>query len=79
MMQKLEIAQESAQIAGIVLAESFAIADGQLEGRAFQMRQQDFQVVGVDVSALRRAIEEVLGMLNDVLIERRAGSYQHSQ
>ncbi len=55
------------------------VANGQLEGGALQMAHQNFQVVGVDVRVLGRTVEEVLGMLDDVLIERRAGGHQHRQ
>src|SRR5579862_3119072 len=58
-------------------AELFAIAQRPLEGGALQMAEQDFKIVGIDVGMLGRTVEEVIGVLDDVLIERRAGSYQH--
>jgi hypothetical protein len=73
MMQKFEIAQKAAQIAGVVLPEFFTIADGQLEGGALEMGQQDLEIIGIDVGVFRRAVEEVVGVLDDVLIERGAG------
>ena len=61
---------------GVVRTEFLAILDGQLEGGAFQVGQQDFQIVGIDVGVFGRTAEEVIGMLDDVLIERRAGGDQ---
>src|ERR1019366_332476 len=69
--------QEAADLAEIVLAEALAVAQGQLKGSALQVRQQDLQVLRIDVGVLRRAAEEVIGMLHDVLIERRAARHQH--
>ncbi len=58
-------------------AEFLAVADRQLERRALQMVEQDLQIVRIDMGMLRRTIEEIVGMLHDVLIERRAGRHQH--
>ncbi len=41
------------------------------------MIQQNFQVIGIDTSVFRRAVEEIFGMLNNVLVERRARRDQH--
>jgi hypothetical protein len=53
MMQEFQIAQEHAQILRIVLAELLAIPDRQLERRALQMADQDFEIVGIDLRVLR--------------------------
>src|SRR6266478_6059562 len=76
-MQKSGLLQESAQRSRIVRAEFFAVANRQLEGSALQMAEQDFQIVRIDVGVFWRAVEKVIGMLHDVLIERRAGGHQH--
>ena len=76
MVQESGFSQEGAHLGDIVRAELFAIAHGQLEGRAFQMAQQDFEIIRVDVGVLRRTVEEIIGMLDDVLVERRAGGHQ---
>src|SRR5580698_2966466 len=60
-------------------AEFFSIANGKLKGGAFQMAEENLEIIGVDVGVLRRPFEEILRMLDDVLIERRARGYQHSQ
>ena len=78
-VQEAALLQKAAQLGGVVRAELFAVADRQLEGRALQVVQQDLEVVGVDVGVLGRAVEEVLGMLDDVLVERRAGGHQHRE
>ena len=69
--------EETAQVAGLMRAEFLAIRQRQLERRAFQMRQQDFEVIGVDAGVLRRLAKEVLRMLDDELVERRARCHQH--
>ena len=78
-MQEPEFLEKAAQLAGVVRSELLAVAHRQLEGRALQMTQQDFEIVGIDVGVLGRTVEEILGMLDDVLIERRAGGHQHRQ
>ena len=60
-------------------AELLAVADGQLERRALHVIDQNLEVVGIDVRVFRRALEEIVGMLDDVLIQRRAGCHQHRQ
>src|SRR6516162_4154140 len=51
--------------------------NGQLKGRAFQMIDQDFQIVWLDEGVLRRVAEEIVGMANDELIEWRRRSHEH--
>ena len=46
-------------------AERFAIAQRELESGAFQMIQQNLQIVGVHLSMFRRAAEEVFGCPRD--------------
>src|SRR5437868_7134296 len=80
MMQEAGLfAQETAQFGGLVWSEFLSIANGQLEGRTLQVIDQYFEVIGVDVGVLRGALEEIFGMLDDVLIERRARSDQNGQ
>ena len=52
-------------------AERVAVLERQLEGGALQVVHQDQQVVRIDQAVLRRAVEEVVGVLHDELIERR--------
>ena len=60
-------------------AELLIVADRQLERGALQMIEQNLQIVRIDVRVFGRALEEIFGMLDDVLIERRARSHQHGQ
>jgi len=77
MVQKTRFFQKPANLSDIVPPELLGVADGQLESRALDMRQQDLEILGINVSVLGRAPEEVVRVLDNVLIERRAGSYQH--
>src|SRR5579863_3034485 len=76
MVQKFALFEKLAKRSGFVRAELFTVRNGELEGAALQMAEQDFDVVGIDVGAFGRALEKVVGMLDDVLIERRAGGDQ---
>ena len=60
----------------IELAEFLILFQRKLEGRALQMVQQDLEVVRIHIAVLGRMVEEVVGVLNDKLVERRAGSHQ---
>src|SRR5437763_278595 len=75
MVEEARFFEKAAQIGGIMPTERFAVAERQLEGGAFQMSQEDFEVIRVDESMLGRPSEEVVRMLHDVLIERRAGGH----
>src|ERR1700681_4718621 len=79
MVQEPEVRQKAAQIARIMSAEPFAVTNRQLESRAFHVADQDLQIVGIDVGMFWRALEKVFRMLDDVLVKRRAGRYQHCQ
>jgi len=57
--------------------EPFVVADGQHEGRARQVSDEDFEVLRIGESVLREAAEEVMRVLDDVLIERCAGGQYH--
>ena len=49
MVEESALFEEGANGGEIVPAELFAIAQGQFESGAFQMRQEDFQVLGIDI------------------------------
>ena len=76
-MQESRFLKEFAHFGRIMGSEELAVAYGQLEHRALQMVEHHFQIVEIDVGAFRRTFEEVLGMLDDVLIERRTGRNQN--
>src|SRR5579884_2412007 len=79
MVQELQVFQKPAQLCGVMWSESFSIANRQLKRRTLEMIQQDLQVVRIDVRMLRRSLEEVFRMLNDVLIQRGARGNQNSE
>ncbi len=51
--------------------------DGQFERRAFQMVDENFEIVGLNVSVLGRTAEEIIGMLHDELIQRSRRRNEH--
>ena len=57
--------------------EFLAVPQGQLESRAFQVAEQDLEIVRIDAGVLRRPLEEIIRMLDDVLVERCARRHQH--
>ena len=63
----------------IFAAESFAFFKRQLEGRAFDVVQQNEQIVGIDPAMLGRKRKEVVGIFHDELIERIAARDQNRQ
>src|SRR5216684_5203532 len=76
-MQKTGLGEPRAKIGYVDIAEFVAWSNGQFERSTFQMIDEDFQIVGLDEGVLRRVAEEIVGMANDELIERRGGSHQH--
>ena len=58
-------------------AEALAIPEGQLVSGAFQMGKQNVEVVRLHQRVFRGGTEEIVRMLNDILIQRRGGSYQN--
>ena len=56
----------------VLRAEPLGAVERQLEGGALEVLDQDVQVVRVHQAGLRRPSEDELGMLDDVLVRRRA-------
>ena len=56
----------------VVLSELLADTEGQLERGAFDVVDENMQVVRIDERALRRRVEEVRWVSDDELIDRRA-------
>src|SRR5262249_23110164 len=79
LVQKTGLLEKTAQFAGLVPAKLLAVADRQFEGSAFQMCQQDLEVLRIDIGVLRRTAEEIIGVFDDELIERRAGCHKYSR
>jgi hypothetical protein len=77
-MQEAKIfRKETAEPCEIVLSELLTIANGQLEGGALEVAEKYLEVVGIDVRLFWRRSEKVIGVLDNVLIERSAGGNQH--
>ena len=72
-VEEAEFLEEAAEFGGFEGPELFVVADGEFEGGALHVAEEDFEVVGVDVGRFRGAAEEILGVFDDVLIERSAG------
>ena len=70
----LEVAQDLAQV---FLAEALVVGEGQLEGRALHVGEEDLEVVGVDAALLGGGPEEVVGVLGDELVQGRRVGHQH--
>jgi len=58
-------------------AEPLTLVERKLKYGTAQMLEQDEQVVGVDQSLLRRAAEEVFGMVGKELVDRVGRGDQH--
>ena len=58
------------------LAEPLALDHRQLEGRALEVVHQDERVVGIDPRVLGRRAEEIVGVRDHELIQRRAGGHE---
>src|SRR6266576_1248326 len=76
-MEKTGLGEPRAKVLEGDIPEVVARRDGQFERRTFQMIDEDFQIVGLDESVLGSVAEEIVGMANNELIERRRGGHQH--
>ncbi len=72
-MKETRFGKALAEIGKIDGAESFVRCNGEFEGRALQVVDENFQIIGLDVGVLGRAAEKIFRMLDDKLIERRGG------
>jgi hypothetical protein len=62
----LQVAEDLFQA---LAAEALSGREGQLEGRALDVADQDVQVLRVDAGLLDGGVEEVVGMFGDELVE----------
>ena len=76
-VQQLLALEEGQDLREVFLAEALVVGEGQLEGRALHVGEQDVQVLGVDAALLGGAAEEVVGVLRDELVEGRRVGHQH--
>ena len=70
LVEKPSFPELLAKFRQIDIAEPLIRRDGQLEGCALQVVDENLKIVGLDVGVFRRAPEEIVGMLHDELIER---------
>src|SRR5260370_39431772 len=76
-MQITSFGEARAKIGEIDIAESIVGRYRQFKRSAFQMVDEDFEVVRLDESVLRGVAEKIVRVANDELIERRRRSHQH--
>ena len=65
------LTQEGEQVVGWTRAEPFARFEREFERGSAQVREQDVQVVRIDTGLLRWPLEQELGVMDDVLVDRR--------
>src|SRR6266481_4463104 len=76
-MQITGFGEARAKIGEIDIAEFIVGRYRQFKRSAFQMVDEDFEVVRLDESVLRGVAEKIVRVANDELIERRRRSHQH--
>src|SRR6266436_5854415 len=76
-MQITSFGEARANIEEIDIAEFIVGRYRQFKRSAFQMVDEDFEVVRLDESVLRGVAEKIVRVANDELIERRRRSHQH--
>jgi len=57
-------------------AERLAVHEGELEDRALEVIHQDERVLRIDEGALGRRAEEIVGVRDHELVQRRAGGHE---
>src|SRR5260370_25517718 len=77
-MQITSFGEARAKIGEIDIAESIVGRYGEFKRSAFQMVDEDFEVVRLDESVLRGGAEKIVRVAHHELVERRRRSYQHS-
>ena len=76
-MQKARFGQPRAKFLHIHIAKAVFGSDRQFERRAFQMIDENFQIVRLDERVFRSIAKKIIGIAHDELIQRRGGSHQH--
>ena len=66
-----------ARLRQVDFTEALVRADGKLERGAFQMIDENLEIVRLDERVFGRIAEEIVRVADDELIERRRGSDQH--
>ena len=70
----LEVGEQRREV---LAAERLAVVDRQLEGGALDVAREHLEVVRVGVRALGRGVEQVLGVVGEVLVEGVAAQHEH--
>ncbi len=70
------LGEEREQVVDRAGPEDLARLERQLERRRAQVGEQDVEVVRVEPGFLRRALEQELGVVDHVLVDRRAGGHE---
>ena len=68
-VDEAEFLKKFEHFGGVVGSEEFVVAEGEFEDGALEVAEDDLEVVGVDIGVFGGAVEEVLGVLDDVLVE----------
>ena len=74
-VQKSGILQELAEVGSWMRSELLGVEDRKLKSGAFQMTEQDFKIIGVDMGMFRGRSEEILGVLE--FLERQVLEMGH--
>lgn len=75
MMEELFFFEKFEDFANFDVSEIFSVAEGKLKGRTFDMTDKDGEIVGIEERSLGIFGEEVVWMIDDELVERRARSH----
>ena len=78
-MDQALFSEDAKDFLNVVTAETFRRREWQLEGGAFDVIDQDVEIVRIDQRVLRRSVEKVRRIANDELIERRAAGHHHGR
>ena len=76
MVDDAGLLEKAAQLPCVVWPERLAILNRQFEHRALEVTHEDLEIVRVHVGMLWGALEEVLGMIDNVLVERGRSGHQ---
>src|ERR1700730_19210379 len=76
MRRRTVLLEELKQLADIRPAEPLLVFERELEKASLEVTGKQEEVVGVDQAFVRVGAQEVLGMADDELVERRAGRHE---
>ncbi len=79
LVQQAHLGQELQRILWPVATEALAALEGQFEGGALDVLDDDQEIVRVNPPALRRPLEEIVRVTDDELVERRGRRHEDRQ